>query len=173
MTSEIEDELRALGVAEAGDGDAEMPKLLPGGSGEGDAAVSLLLFPMFTQPAKRDDFLHKMDETHVSCLPPATAFPWIRPTLVPVAIQFPLSLQVCLERVSAEWSGHRTARFEGAVIVNNLEFEKRVAVKYTADGWKTQSCCEAAFSGRVDRSGLRQLLSDGNVERDWDRFHFW
>ena len=66
----------------------------------------------------------------------------------------------------------------GTIFVKNLEFEKRVAVKYTTDGWKTHSFCEAAFVMPGDQPGIRWALESNSVvgstddAQSWDQFSF-
>ena len=85
-----------------------------------------------------------------------------------------LSHQVVLEKADA--IGCSTV--SGTIFVKNLEFEKRVSVKYTTDGWKTHSFCEAAFVMPGDQPGIRWALEPNPVvgstdeAQSWDQFSF-
>ena len=66
----------------------------------------------------------------------------------------------------------------GTIFVKNFEFEKRVSVKYTTDGWKSHSFCEASFVKPGDQPGIRWALEQTSIvggtreAQDWDQFCF-
>jgi hypothetical protein len=41
----------------------------------------------------------------------------------------------------------QTSWFEGDIYVNNLNYEKRIGVRYTADGWTTSEDSDAVYAG--------------------------